>query len=515
MNRLIYISLLLASLFACEDNRRQLLTPDKVYLVRTGLNIEESFDTGSKYTSQIWANKSGLNNSSCSVSFKVDAAALSAYNAANDTDYELLPASCYTLGQQEFALTGAEQYARFQFEYDPATLVAEWEKLHGDEPDFSKYGLTHFVLPVSITSQGVDLVEEASQSFIQFAVNEPLLSLTVGSFDMTRVFEGETGFIEKTIEIGTAFDNRWDAAIEIETDRAALKAAISAAAQGTVRYSETRLKSKTVGDTEEFSGVLTHIVGVLPPADAYTVSGELSLKAGVSRTTLTVVIDKSKLHPGLNLIPVQLKSVTEPLKVNPLQNACFIPVQLVPDRSSLTVKSSSSHQSADYAPKRVLGLIDGDFDTSWRPGVGTASYPSGIANDNSPAIVVDLGAVTDVGALELWTRGPGERQGSRTETYRASPSYIRNVKIYVSSDPQCLEADNGEFLIKGTALITAARAYWGAPLIDYDWETNNAASAPCTFLLPAGTKGRYVILWYTKSANQADIWELFVYGNRD
>ncbi|MDR2473026.1 MAG: DUF1735 domain-containing protein [Tannerella sp.] len=510
----LFLIVLLFALSSCEDNRRQNLVPDKIYLVRTGLNTEESFDIGEKYVSNVWANKSGLNGSTCKVSFAVDVAALNAYNAETGSTFEMLPSSCYTLSKSDFVIEGDEQYAKFGFEYDPAVIVAEWEKMHGNDTDFSKYGMTDFVLPLSITSEGVETVEEARASLIRFAVNEPLISIQTNSFDMVRIFEGETGVIEKTVEIGTAFDNRWDCNVTLETDRAALKELV-AKAKGTVRYSETRLKSKTAGDVEEFSSVLTHIDGVLPPDNACTINGNLNMKASTNRMTLTVAIDKTKLHPGLNIFPVALKNVTDPLKVNPLRNVCYIPVQYVPTRDAAMIKSSSSHQSADYAPKRVAGLFDGDFDNSWRPGVGSTSFPSGIANDNSPAIVVDIGKTSDITAVELWTRGPGERQGSRTETYRAAPTYIRNVKIYVSNDTQCWEADNGEFLIKGTALITNAKPYWGEALIDYNWEADNPISAPHTFNLPVGTTGRYVAVWFTKSANQADLWELFVYDKRD
>jgi hypothetical protein len=163
---------------------------------------------------------------------------------------------------------------------------------------------------------------------------------------------------------------------------------------------------------------------------------------------------------------------------------------------------------------RIKGVFDGEFATSFRPGVGTARFPSGIANDNNPAIVVDLGEETDVTAVELWTRGPGERQGSINEAYRASPSYITNVKVYVSSDPQCWEG-TGEFLLQGTNLITAAKSYWGEALVDYNWAVINPDSRPCTLTFPTANRGRYVVIWYTKNANQADIWELFVFGNRE
>ncbi|MDR1666981.1 MAG: DUF1735 domain-containing protein [Bacteroidales bacterium] len=500
--------------WSCEDNRRQNMVPDKVYLVKTGFHVEESFDIGEKYVARIWANKSGLNHTACTVTFSVDADTLESYNNASNSRFELLPDDCYTITQHIFAMKEEEQYAPFQVEYDPAKIVEAWENRHGSETGFSKYGLTDFVLPVSIASEGVDVLESQTVSFLQFTVNEPLIRILTDDFEMVRVFEGEDETIEKTIDVGMAFTNRWDGVITLEDSRIELGALV-AEAKGKIKYRETRLKSKTEGDTEEFTATLTHIDGALPPADAYVISGDLSVKAGTDKLTLTCTIDKSKLYPGLNIIPVKLIGVTEPLKVDTMKNICYIPVQYVPDRSQMPIKSSSSHQSADYNPKRIAGLFDGDFDSSWRPGVGAASFPSGIANDNRPAIVVDLGAETEVTAVEIWLRGPGERQGSRTETYSGAP-YITNLKIFVSSDDQCWETANGEFLLQGTTLITSPKAYWGAVLVDYNNTADNPGNAPVTLNLPPNTAGRYVIVWYgeNKRANQADIWELFVYGQR-
>ncbi|MDR3308404.1 MAG: DUF1735 domain-containing protein [Tannerella sp.] len=500
---------------SCEDNRSQNFVPDKVYLVKTGLLVEESFDTGEKVITRLWANKSGLNNIPCTVTYSIDAVALAQYNAENETVLEVLPADCYSITQYTFRIEGNEQYAKFQIEYDPTRIAQKWEDLHSKDPEFSKYGTTNFVLPVTISSDGVEAIESQKSVLLQFEVNEPMIRAITDNFDVIRVFEDDDQeTIERQVEFGMSFVNRWDGAVSLETDRQALKLLVNEA-RGKIRYTETRLKSKTAGDTEEFSNILTHIDGVLPPADAYTLSDNLSVQAGVNTITVVCTINKSKLHPGLNIIPVKLTGVPEPLKTDPQKNICYIPVQYVPNRSKIAIKSSSSHQSADYSPVRIAGVFDGDFDTSWRPGVGSASYPSGIGNDNRPAIVVDLGAETDVTAVELWTRGDGQRQGSRTETYSGG-AYIQNLKIHVSSDDQCWEEANGEFLLQGTALITAAKSYWGNALLDYNWKNDNPDSAPCTLTLPTTARGRYVIIWYgeNKRANQADIWELFIYGLR-
>ena len=502
---IVLIPVLFTLVSSCEDNRDQNMVPDKVYLAKTGMHTEESFDIGENVVTQLWANKSGLNGASCNVTFAVNADVLDEYNLENGTNFELLPANLYSMPQSTFVISGDEQYAKLMIEYDPAAVHAE---------SGVGYGVAKYVLPITIHSDDIE-VTDANTALLCFVVNEPLIRILSKNFEMLRVFEGdeEDEIIERKVEIGMAFTNRWNANITIETDRDVLKT-LAQEATGQIKYVEKRLKDKNLPDTEDFEGTLTHIEAVLPPEDAYTISEDLSVKPGVNSLTVTFTIDKSKLHPGVNVIPVKLTGVTEPLVVDASNSVCYIPVQYVPDRSEVPIKSSSSHQNADYSPKRIAGLFDGDFDISWRPGVGAASFPSGIGNDNNPAIVVDLGTTTDVSAVEIWTRGPGERQGSRNETYRASPSYITNLKVYVSSDDQCWESANGEFLLQGTTLITGAKSYWGDALIDYNWQENNPNSAPLTLNLPGSTKGRYVIIWYSKSANQADLWELFIFGNR-
>ncbi|MDR1171153.1 MAG: DUF1735 domain-containing protein [Bacteroidales bacterium] len=510
---LITVWMLVCVVFSsCEDNRNQNMVSDRVYLVKTGLQMEESFDIGEKVVMQLWANKSGLNGTPCSVTFNMNTEALEQYNAENGASYKLLPTHCYSIPQSVFTISGDEQYAKWSMEYDPKEILAEAGGVYGE---------TDFVFPVTISSDGVETTE-SNTVLLRFKVSEPMIRVMTGNFEMVRIFEGDDGqenLIEKKVEIGMSFTNRWDAVITLESDRTVLQSLVNDA-KSSVVYTEKRLISTTSADTEEFRSVLTHIDGVLPPDDAYTLSTDMSVKKGANKMTVTCTIDPSKLYPGLNIIPVKLTGVTLPLQVDPAHDACYIAVQYVPDRSQVPIKSSSSHQTLNYSPKRIAGVFDGDFDTSWRPGVGAASYPSGIANDNNPAIVVDLGAETDVTAVEIWTRGPGERQGSRTEFYRTSPSppnplsYITNVKVYVSSDEQCWEAASGEFLVQGPAVITAAKGYWGEALVDYNWATDNPNSAPCTLTLPNSTRGRYVIVWYSKNANMADLWELFVYGNR-
>ncbi|MEN6323608.1 MAG: Ig-like domain-containing protein [Proteiniphilum sp.] len=375
-------------------------------------------------------------------------------------------------------------------------------------------GVSEGKATITATSKDGEFTDMSEVTIVNPYGKEPMLALQTGDrFEMVRVFENNyvERFINYEFEVIPSFTavNPWNAPITFENDRTVLNSLIEGA-KDKGYYFETR---KAPNADEVYQGVMSHLDGVLPPSDAYVISNT-TLKAGSNTAKVTYTIDKSKLYPGVNIIPVKLKGVGTPFKVDPDSPVGYILVQYVPDRSNVPIKSSSSHQSLNYSPKRVAGLFDSDFNTSWRPGAGSTSFPNGISNDNNPAIVVDLGAETDVSAVELWTRGPGERQGSLTETYRVSPPYITNVKVYVSSDNQCWEAANGEFLLQGTTLIKTEKPYWGAPVIDYNWQTNNPNSRPCTLTFAAPKRGRYVIFWFTKSGNQMDLWELFVYGYR-
>jgi hypothetical protein len=127
--------LLLISLNSCVKNRNAQGTDfshlqDHVTLLRGGLtnfsanNVRFATDTA---TFDIIANLASVNlpTSPVNVTIGVDAALIAAYNAANGTDFIILPSDAYTIGTTSLTIPAGQQYATtslqvYQDKIDPA-----------------------------------------------------------------------------------------------------------------------------------------------------------------------------------------------------------------------------------------------------------------------------------------------------------------------------------------------------------------------------------------------------------
>ncbi|MGM9747204.1 MAG: DUF1735 domain-containing protein [Candidatus Cryptobacteroides sp.] len=169
MKKIIYYTALFLGLLtiaaSCEDHRRDGLMPSKVYLVRNGV---EQYSATADQTSAIasaWATKSGLLPSSCVVTYVIDPQDLAQYNEAYGTNYEMLPESCYTLGQMNFNLEPEDLNAEFEVTYNPSAIYA----LTGEYNVPGKYAL-----PARIEVDGLEVLEGKTLVIMTFNISEPV-----------------------------------------------------------------------------------------------------------------------------------------------------------------------------------------------------------------------------------------------------------------------------------------------------------------------------------------------------
>ncbi|MDR0510701.1 MAG: DUF1735 domain-containing protein [Rikenellaceae bacterium] len=456
MKNILILSLTAAALCtSCEDNRKQSLTPDMVYLVKNGFNVEETPDLGQPVQMQLWANKSGLNGSSCRVTFALDPDGLAVYNDGHGTAYEMLPEDCYSVSGWSFAISGHEQYAKLPLVYYPERIVA----LCGDV-----YGTEKYAIALKITAEGLETTENDRAIFL-FRIKKPDMKILTVDPAQESFYEGEQGMIVKSVEVGTDFVCSEDYAFTVEEGTTALQAIVES-------YNTGRF-----------------IPACLAPADAYTLTSAPGFKvvAGKSKTTITVTVDKSKLLQGINLIPVKLSGVQGPLIVGDV-DLCCIPIMCYPDRTDWAMTGSGHHADVRYAPKGYLGMYDRDFLTPWR------ALPA----DQNPTLVIDLGKEMQVGAVEFWTRVAGSQHPISGENN--IPRAIKTVDIFVGTSADCWSG--------------IGSSEWGSSLLSYNWQTDNPQNNPIMLKLAAPVAGRYVKIAMTKTSNQTDIYELFVYGPR-
>ncbi|MEG0806836.1 MAG: DUF1735 domain-containing protein [Alistipes sp.] len=164
MKKIIIFALTTAlfTAMSCTDNREDGYLVDRVYLVKAELQTYISTSNQTDTTATAWTVKGGLNGSTCTVTYALDATYLADYNQAYGTTYEMLPEACYTLKQTIFTLGKKEMRAEFAVNYNPAKIL----ELGGNVSLKDKYAL-----PIRITADGLDVVAQKDRVLMTFDVS--------------------------------------------------------------------------------------------------------------------------------------------------------------------------------------------------------------------------------------------------------------------------------------------------------------------------------------------------------
>ena len=102
---------------------------------------------------EVWIYRSGYNEGVSTAALSVDAEALAAYNKANGTAYELMPASCYDLPSAAVRLDNDAHTAKVGIRLDVSAITAG----------------SLYVLPVSVDSPDTE-VNAAAATVLIFPV---------------------------------------------------------------------------------------------------------------------------------------------------------------------------------------------------------------------------------------------------------------------------------------------------------------------------------------------------------
>lgn len=385
MKRLLYVMTMPLLLAACQDNRLDGLEPDRIYLPKSGVQIEESYTIGETAVAQLWTYKSSYNGSSCRVTYTIDPDLLTACNTAGGTDYELLPESCYEIPDNTVEISGRDEYGRFSVNYSPEKIV----ELCG-----GTYGREKYALPFRISSAEVETTDR-NTAILVFRVKEPVIGMLSESTPEIKFDYGASEVLMQSVKFGMDFESKWDCAFTLESDPALLEQALAAynSANGTAY--------------------------ALLPADAYRLSQtEGVVKTGMDAVSVDVAIDPAKCNSGLYAVPVVLTDVASPLRLNPAARTCIVPVNCVGryvDKTGWTVQVSSVNPN--YGKPEYL--IDGNIGTYWHP----AGRDFGLGRDDAPWAVVDMKRTVRVSCFEIDPR--------QDQFY---PQIFSNLRCYVSRD---------------------------------------------------------------------------------
>lgn len=388
MKKLVYLVMMPLALLSCEDNRFDWREskPDRVYLPKNGLQLEESYTIGKQAEAALWSYKSGYGDTDCRVTYMLDQEALDAYNEINGTAYEILPQSCYEIPTPVVEIPGKEEHGRFKVLYSPEKIV----ELCGGE-----YGVEKYVLPFRISSN-LETTDRNS-AILLFKVKEPLVGMLAGAVTELKFDYGAQESVMQSVKFGMDFESRWMCPYTLSTDAAELDRALADynAVNGT-RYA-------------------------LLPADAYALSAtEGTIREGMSSVTVDVTVYPDKCASGLYAVPVVLSAVGEPLRLDQSARVCIVPVNCVGeyvDKTGWVLTVSSSNPNVGKAEY----LIDGDLNTFWHP--AGRKFSEAIPKDEHPWAMVDMGRRVRVSCFEVDPR--------KDQFY---PQIFSDLRCYVSDD---------------------------------------------------------------------------------
>lgn len=147
MKRIILLLLPIFVLFtSCEDNRRQGLCDDTIYLVKNGKQ-EVVISRDEPTTVAIWATKAGYMKQTVNVVYTVDEQAL------EGTGYTLVPENCYSVSGWNFSISEVGGFAKFNVTFNPDRIIAS--------------GITEKIaLPLRITTDGAEVIEGKDLSIV-------------------------------------------------------------------------------------------------------------------------------------------------------------------------------------------------------------------------------------------------------------------------------------------------------------------------------------------------------------
>lgn len=244
MKTQLYLSILAAAamgLSSCQDDANNFMVDDTIGLLNGGLVEVEVYD-GVEDPLNFYAIKAGKGFQNADVTLAVDNDVLIAYNEANATQYEALPAECYSISIPTLNFTKDDYRKSFQIKWDRAALKSALE------------ANANFVIPVrmNVAETGVNVDESRLTALIHPSVEIPTLGLNIYGFTTgltpTRrsaieedvYFEVQSNFIaQNDIDIkftvdptlvaeyneanGTSFEVIPDDAIRFETEGWTLK----------------------------------------------------------------------------------------------------------------------------------------------------------------------------------------------------------------------------------------------------------------------------------------------------
>ncbi len=325
---LLAVSLLFTQ-SACEDGKDEFLSDFStiLYFRDSGPISMTLYKTGEKTNYQLSVVKAGSElGTTTSVSAKVMSdAELLAYNAAEGTNYKIIPADCYTVDATDLSFGASDLYKTVDVSISP-------ESVEGYLDENST-----LVIPFELVNSSDSINAEKKYAFLHvMKVLTPTIGFEKAGYIATDDITGNSGTVTIQQKVTMPMNNLWNFDFVVEVDEDVL-----------TQYNE---------DNAESLNMLTQ--------GSYKVEAA-AFTTGTSSAIVSISIDKSKLSWGRQALPLRITSISNTsFEVDEASATCVVGVNYTVSRSSLkqinlSLDMLSSNATVDGDGTGLTGLFDG------------------------------------------------------------------------------------------------------------------------------------------------------------
>ena len=330
MRKYLYIInlLILCILFlsSCDDHKEDDLTPNKVYIVNSGLQEVIVYNTGEPGEYKLNIYKSGALKTSATVKGVVlTDEELQEYNTKTGTNYNLLDPSCYNISESELSFSDSQKDVNksITITLDPVKIGA----LGAD-----------YVLPIKLEGS-LEIESSKSICLIYPVIKEPSVAFTDAGLMENEYAFGNNEDMELSIELKLNIDkNRWDVTCEIAVE-------------------EDYVNQYNSDNNTNYK---------LLAASTYELVTSAIIKNGEKEASYALNIAAGELEIGQYMLPIRLKNVSK-FEINNENDLQLIVINVaLPlfDRKKWKILEVSSEEiNGEDAPARYA--LDGDLYTFW------------------------------------------------------------------------------------------------------------------------------------------------------
>ena len=154
---------LLAGMTSCGDNFDVSDKYNGVLSFSTpGYSLVETYNVGDSHPEKIYFQRGGLNFTPSTINLYIDESLVDSMNIAAGTNYKLMPQEYYTIENTSIKIDNEERLIEGAITVDPTKLL----ELNG-----GKYGILDYVVPIRISTEGMQVVSDKNTLILGFSVD--------------------------------------------------------------------------------------------------------------------------------------------------------------------------------------------------------------------------------------------------------------------------------------------------------------------------------------------------------